>query len=651
MSKKPHLTYQLVQRVKTEEYSRFFRKQGSRYSLYSNHLGELKWLTAEEARQQHEFYPRHSNVLASLFQDLQLGRVFEWRRLSPLEKEIRLRVRRRLDEKYGSQLFTSTVEPLSEDHSCSLSDEELDNIPITEETYRTGGRRSALAALILVLMLAVTALTYWEFGRKTANVGTVQIKSNIRGSVVFVDQVKRGYADQSLTLKDVPVGIHRIRIEKPGFLAIPASQEVEVTSGTVAQISFRMLPKQQRHEGYLKVVTDYQDSKIFVDDEFYGMVNENPVLALPDGDHSIALEKRGVDAAPDKQWVSIQVGDTVTLTWRQQPRTSLRQVARKASSEYDKGSLDVSANVSGATIFLNDENSGMTADYVFSDLPYGRYRVRLEKEGYSSEPPEQEILLDSQNNLAQADFRMVRNSGRVSIRTSPAQGEIYVDGRLLSRGTYNGLLDVGSHEISFGEIPGFKTPAQRTVQVTANNPISLSADYLPHLNLVVEVTDNGSIKAENCDVSTGYTLKNVGFATSSDAGPKVVYQKKLNQYLWKMGFAMPAANRKGNDALKLNFSIPKGYDPGSKIVLKLFAAASYERYPLAGDAQSGVMIRVNGFILRNFYKPAFLEDTNDMQEMELDISQYVKPGPNSIEISTTDDNTTYYFVKKISIIN
>ncbi len=89
-----------------------------------------------------------------------------------------------------------------------------------------------------------------------------------------------------------------------------------------------------------------------------------------------------------------------------------------------------------------------------------------------------------------------------------------------------------------------------------------------------------------------------------------------------------------------------------KFTLRLQAAASREeKYPLSLTTKVDVYVKFNGTILSYYYKPQFLEDLKGMETVEWDITPYIRPGLNSLVISTTGDNNVFYFIKRIEIFN
>lgn len=171
------------------------------------------------------------------------------------------------------------------------------------------------------------------------------------------------------------------------------------------------------------------------------------------------------------------------------------------------------------------------------------------------------------------------------------------------------------------------------------------------MRIIAEVTNNGNIHSEDCDVIYGYTFANKGFSPSDEAGPEVVYLEDIGNYFWKFGFAFPLRNPKGNDALNLIFSLPHELDYEQKFILKIDAASSDDKYPLSLSRKVDIAIKFNNHILSYYYQPQTIKKIGGTESLDWDITPYIKPSRNSLEIATTEKNNAYYFVKRIEIHN
>ncbi|MEJ2536813.1 MAG: PEGA domain-containing protein [Calditrichia bacterium] len=286
------------------------------------------------------------------------------------------------------------------------------------------------------------------------------------------------------------------------------------------------------------------------------------------------------------------------------------------------GSLEVSSNVKGARILLNGKDSGQETDHVFTQLPLGNYRAQVQLEGYDVQPEELQLNLTQKNPSGNAEFVLTRMFEKVTVRTEPASGTIYIDNEFKGEGSFEGVLKVGTHTISFGDISGYKKPKSRTITLKARNPFLWEVNF-----------------------------KNQAFTASSEGGPGIEFNDKIKEYVWKMGYAFPYRNPKGNDAIKITFMMPRDLDYDQNFTLVLVAASSQEKYPLSISTRVDISIKLNNSILSYYYQPKFLEDLGSLDKVEWDITKNIRPGLNTLEISTTEDNNTFYFLKRVEIFN
>ncbi len=116
--------------------------------------------------------------------------------------------------------------------------------------------------------------------------GTLSVsdEENAAGALVYVDGKEAGTVPLAgLTLKR---GVHRIRLEKAGFISDNAEYEVEVLEDKNTDFKAVM----QRFSEY-SITSEPSYSKIFVDDEYVGTTPLK--LNMREGDHVLRLEKNG----------------------------------------------------------------------------------------------------------------------------------------------------------------------------------------------------------------------------------------------------------------------------------------------------------------------------------------------------------------------
>ncbi len=650
----PSYSFHSVQVIKAQEFERFFRQFVPKCIPHLNHLGEVAWMTPEQAEIQHEFFDYHENFWQRLKRKLHRPGHFNLDQLPAREKELRLQFRKYLELHYLGKVLPETARLLPERWQHPLSVEEIERIPVSLEAYQSIfhlGKKIWIPLLILLIAGILGMALALNTNRITTS--DILIKSNVRGAAIYLNGEKKGYADFSQTLKNLSPGHYRIELRKRGY----TSQSVEMELGSMTEgpqeIFIPMVPIASASHGFLKIEADQPDSKVFVNDEFLGTLESFSVLQLDKGDYVIAVEKKGFRANPAKQWVSILAGDTSMVRFRQTPAYAAAGASRSPypAPDLNQGLISVTANVSGARIFLNGEDTGKQSDYVFTGLPVGEYKITLHKEGYRTEPPFRVVTLASSDPRVDLSFNLIKELTRVRIQTDPPGAKIFVDKTFSGKGFFEGELKPGKHEISFEEISGYKTPPTRVIHLKADTPLDLFVKYFPQMNLGAAITATGNINASYCDLITGYTLNNRAFAASSEGGPEVVFHEQLKQYVWKFGFAFPYRNPRGNDAVKLIFRLPLDYQNDQTFHLEIQGAASEERYPQTLAKRSELKLKINNRQLQLNVSPKALSPLNGLETLQWEISSYLTPGLNTVELATTENNTTYFLVKSIRISN
>ncbi|MBZ0168535.1 MAG: putative Ig domain-containing protein, partial [Kofleriaceae bacterium] len=75
------------------------------------------------------------------------------------------------------------------------------------------------------------------------------------------------------------------------------------------------------------------------------------------------------------------------------------------------------------------------------------------------------------------NYTVTQSTGTLNVTTTPVKGDIYVDGTLRGNEWISISLPAGSHTVSFGEVSGYTTPAQRSVTITANETVVIAVAY------------------------------------------------------------------------------------------------------------------------------------------------------------------------------
>ncbi|MCB0275122.1 MAG: PEGA domain-containing protein [Calditrichaeota bacterium] len=642
------MSYSTLQRIKAEEFERFFESYENDYQVYLNHLGEIQWMREAEAEDQHEFYLYTENALQRFHKRLNTnGEGLE--KLPAPEREARLQIRAYLEEKYLGGLRPTTEELLPRTPDFRLSEQEIEHIPVTLDVIGVSKSKPVLLIAAAVLLVLLAAASVFFLTRSEAPSAALMIQANVRGAWVFVDEAKRGYADFNRMINNITPGEHRISVRKPGFLVSPPYIDINVAGDTLLELNFNLQPISNDKQGFLSISSNFEDAKVFVNDEFQGMVAEVPLITLPEGEHSIVLEREGYVTAPRIRTVQVNAGDTAAVNFTLTP--AVAAASSSTTGNRAIGSLEISASVNGARILLNGQDTGKEADHIFTNLPLGKYTIQVVRNGFQSFPSEHSVDLTTGEPRGQFTFELKKEAQTVILKTVPATGKILIDGKLVGSGVFEGDLKLGSHKVSFSDVPGYRTPREQTISVAENRPIDLTFNYVPIINLIARVTDKGISAANNCEVLTGYTFNNRGFSASDEAGPEIVFDKELNEYFWKFGFAFAYRDPRGNDAIKVTFNLPQNLQRGERFSLRIAGVSSGERYPLSLSKNSDIKIKFNGKVLSYYYNPNNRDESRELKNSEWDISNLVRPGSNTFELFTTEDNNVFYFLKEVEIRN
>jgi len=115
--------------------------------------------------------------------------------------------------------------------------------------------------------------------------------------------------------------------------------------------------------------------------------------------------------------------------------------------EEEAGSISVSSSPAGATVYIDDEESGVTNTTV-TGLAVGDHTVRVEKDGYGI-PDERTVTVDKGSTTA-VSFTLAPLTGSISVASEPQGAAILLDGIDTGKTTDTVIdgVSVGSHTIT-----------------------------------------------------------------------------------------------------------------------------------------------------------------------------------------------------------
>jgi hypothetical protein len=297
--------------------------------------------------------------------------------------------------------------------------------------------------------------------------GLVLIHSEPPGCDVQINGADRGKTP--LLLTDLPVGRHRVHVNRPGYM--PKEVDLDVTDRTPKQI----------------VVNITSDSaSLVIDSEPTGaqvMLNgivKGPtpctVERIPAGDSSLELTLDGY--TPYRQTLKLAAGQ----------KEELKAILKPMPCE-----LTIVSIPPMARIYVENQFRG-EAPVTLKDLAPGTYRLRAELKGHEPMARTVEIKQIKQGELQPSEeFRLVRDCGMLELTTEPAGVTVFVDGQQAGVSAPKGgedeavseplivdLLAVGTHQVKLtkkGFFPStFKIDISK--EKTATRSVALKRNFV-----------------------------------------------------------------------------------------------------------------------------------------------------------------------------
>jgi hypothetical protein len=386
------------------------------------------------------------------------------------------------------------------------------------------------------------------------------------------------------------------------------------------------------------------DAKVFINNDFYGIVQSNPQLSLLPGDYRISLKKENYTAIPPYTDISLNTGDSIRLDFAFQERTVAR--IRK---EQEYGLIEIRSNIADAKIYLNGSYSGFNTDYIFNKVPFGRYTVSLQLPGYTVEPNEETIDLTESRPHQSINFALRRSELPIILKTIPVEGDIYLNGEKIATGEWQGALAPGRYQVTFGSVEYFEAPEATTLVINERSPREYAFKYFPVYK--IEFNPDGIIPdKEYGGIQLGYVDEDNVFYSDPSNAPEITRIEGFTNKVWSMGYAFAYRNPPQNDAIQFSFDIPSTVDLSRNLWLKMWGYRTGENYPMEFNSVSEIRISVNKRMIQRDYTPQFsIDQAGDSKFEQFRINNLLRHGRNRILISTGPLNTTFFALWKIRI--
>jgi tetratricopeptide (TPR) repeat protein len=209
--------------------------------------------------------------------------------------------------------------------------------------------------------------------------------------------------------------------------------------------------------GLVVIESEPSSAFIYLDNKKKGPLGKTPWSGTIEGAHTIYLERKGykpremaISPSPDKLLVlSFALAEEDYLGW-----------------------IEITSNVPGADIYIDDKAVGVFAKTPFSgNLKPGKHRIWITSEGYDEYAAEVDVVAGQTHAVtARLEGAPV---GYISVRgKSTEKATIYLDGEVLcKRGPCRKAVRQGKHTVEVKR-PGYKS-YRRTVELEAKTEISM----------------------------------------------------------------------------------------------------------------------------------------------------------------------------------
>jgi len=676
---KIELTPALKKAIKRIEEERLFSNY-NQFVKCSNHLGEIAWFTALELAEQHEFFPVEEsrwNLFKKKFSSADEKKlpsndeIDQYR--ETISHEIEESIQKRL-EKYEKQIKEHEPDKKQNRIDDIISQEEqrfYSSHPdyklyqnyagktkwLTNEEFKNEEEytdriltqkekiiRNIVWSIGIILVIAIGYFVL-NYNWNPANVGYIVINVNQQNGLLYIDdKLMLGFTNnQPLPLS---VGSHYIYYRKAGFSTAPNFRNIEIALNDTSKISFLLTSQIDTSKGVVNIKSQYDDAKVFINDDFFGLARSNPKIFLPPGSYIVELKKENFTTSPVSSSIDLSRGDSIDLSFKFITETIGQ---RKSKTNVKSALLEVASNVEGAHIFIDGKDSGEKTNYIFNNLPFGEHVVSLKHEGFNVSPAEKVIQLSSNQSLAKAYFKLNRTTMPVTITTRPVPGSIYIDGKEVGVGTWTGSLSIGEHAIDFSKIGYFLKPQVSKLIISEDKSANFTFTYQPDFSITF--TPDG-VKPDNVNgtIQLGYIDENNNFSADPNNGPKIRRTEYLPGDVWWMANAFNFRTPPANEAVAVSFNLPQQSEFGYNFIMKLWGYQSDQSYPLEISSPCNIRIEVNGEIIQNSYTPRYnLAEASDSKYERFQLGNLLHTGRNRIIVSTAKTNKRFFALRKISV--
>lgn len=279
--------------------------------------------------------------------------------------------------------------------------------------------------------------------------GSILVTSTPTGAAVWLDGEETGEVTDC-TLTNVPAGDHVVTVKLDGYA--DASMPVTVATGETAEVDLELTTL----TGSLTVTSTPEGAAILIDGADTGEVTNATLDGIAVGTHTVTLKKDGyADTTAD-----------VTVAYNETAALHLDLVEAR-------GSIAVASTPTGAAIWLDGIDTGMTTNAILENVAAGEHTVTVKKAGYADASATVAVADDE---IATVSFTLTAPAGSIVVTSAPDGARIVLDGAETGETTNATLTNVpvGTHTVRVS-LDGY-LDAEETVTVAAGATASVHFD-------------------------------------------------------------------------------------------------------------------------------------------------------------------------------
>ncbi len=279
--------------------------------------------------------------------------------------------------------------------------------------------------------------------------GSILVTSTPTGAAVWLDGEETGEVTDC-TLTNVPAGDHVVTVKLDGYA--DASMPVTVATGETAEVDLELTTL----TGSLAVTSTPEGAAILIDGASTSVTTNATLDGIAVGTHTVTLKKDGyADTTAD-----------VTVAYNETAALHLDLVEAR-------GSIAVASTPTGAAIWLDGIDTGMTTNAILENVAAGEHTVTVKKAGYADASATVAVADDE---IATVSFTLTAPAGSIVVTSAPDGARIVLDGAETGETTNATLTNVpvGTHTVRVS-LDGY-LDAEETVTVAAGATASVHFD-------------------------------------------------------------------------------------------------------------------------------------------------------------------------------